>query len=136
MSFVKLTLAGLIIAGAAGLSYATSVEDRIKPVGETCMAGDECAKTVAAPAAAQAAAAGRSAEEIYKKCTVCHATGAAGAPKFGDKAAWGPRIAKGKETLYAHAISGFNSMPAKGLCFDCSDEEIKATVDYMVDNAK
>jgi cytochrome c5 len=68
-------------------------------------------------------------------CTACHGAGIAGAPKAGDKAAWGPRIAQGKATLYKHAVEGFTGkagiMPAKGGRVDISDELIHAGVDYM-----
>ena len=68
-------------------------------------------------------------------CTACHGAGIAGAPKAGDKGAWGPRIAQGKDTLYKHAIEGYTGkagiMPAKGGRTDLSDELIKAGVDYM-----
>jgi cytochrome c5 len=67
---------------------------------------------------------------------MCHASGAAGAPKFGDAAAWGPRIGKGMDTLYSNAINGFNGMPAKGLCMDCSDDEVNAAVDHMTSNSQ
>lgn len=71
-------------------------------------------------------------------CTTCHTAGLMGAPKFGDKAAWAPRIAQGKETLYKHAIGGFQGkngvMPAKGGS-QASDDEVKAAVDYMVSKA-
>ena len=67
---------------------------------------------------------------------MCHASGAAGAPKLGDVAAWAPRVAAGNDTLYSNAIGGFKGMPAKGLCFDCSDDEIKAAVDHMVSNSQ
>ncbi len=76
-------------------------------------------------------------EKTYKMtCFACHGTGAAGAPKFGDKAAWAPRIKKGKATLYQHALHGFKGksgvMPAKGGRTDLSDADVKAAVDYMV----
>jgi cytochrome c5 len=68
-------------------------------------------------------------------CTACHGAGIAGAPKAGDKGAWSPRIAQGKNTLYTHALQGFTGkagiMPAKGGRTDLSDELIKAGVDYM-----
>ncbi len=109
--------------------------ERIKAVGRVCVEGKECeGAPVAAVAAAPAAAggAGRSGDAVYTaSCSACHGTGAAGAPKFGDKGAWGPRIAKGKATLYTHALGGFNAMPPKGMCMTCSDDEIKAAVDYM-----
>ena len=76
-------------------------------------------------------------QSVYQQaCFACHATGAAGAPKLDDKAAWKDRIAKGKETLYKHAINGFNAMPAKGGRADLSDADVKAAVDYMVSQAK
>lgn len=134
MKTLSLALTCIIALFAVG-AMAETLEDRIKPVGSTCMAGEECASAVQV-ADAGSAGASRSGEEIYKKCATCHATGAAGAPKFGDTAAWAPRIEKGIEVLYTSAISGFQGMPAKGLCFDCSDDEIKAAVDYMTNNSK
>ncbi|MEJ6006253.1 c-type cytochrome [Paucibacter sp. AS339] len=71
-----------------------------------------------------------------KTCAMCHAAGVAGAPKPGDKADWGPRIAQGKDTLYKHAIEGFTGakgmMPARGGGSTLSDDEVKAAVDFMV----
>ena len=71
-------------------------------------------------------------------CTTCHTAGLMGAPKLGDKAAWAPRIAQGKDTLYKHAIGGYQGksgvMPAKGGS-QASDDEVKAAVDYMVSKA-
>ena len=66
----------------------------------------------------------------------CHTTGAAGAPKIGDAAAWDERLGKGIEEVYANAINGINGMPPKGTCMSCSDDEIEATVDYIVENSK
>ena len=66
----------------------------------------------------------------------CHNTGAAGAPKKGDAAAWAPRIDKGMETLISHAVNGFNGMPAKGGCASCPDEEIANAVEYLVSESK
>lgn len=104
------------------------VNARIAPVGDLCLAGEECA---AAPVVV--AAGPRSGEDIYgSKCIACHGSGAAGAPKLGDAGAWGARIGKGTDVLYTNAIKGFKGMPAKGLCADCSDDEIKSAVDYMV----
>ena len=69
-------------------------------------------------------------------CSACHATGAAGAPKAGDKGAWGPRIGQGKEALYKSALGGKNAMPPKGGAADLSDAEIKAAVDHLVGLSK
>jgi cytochrome c5 len=100
----------------------------------------EASAATPAPAPTTAAAA-RSGKQVYDTtCFACHAIGAAGAPKFGDKAAWAPRIAQGIDTLLSHAIDGFQGktgvMPPKGTCANCSNDELKAAVDYMVENAK
>lgn len=87
-----------------------------------------------APPAVSAPASG---ESVYKSaCLACHAAGVAGAPKLGDKAAWGPRIAKGKPLLHEHAIKGFNAMPAKGGNTALADADVKAAVEYMLAQAK
>lgn len=78
--------------------------------------------------------AARTGEQIYRaSCIGCHASGAAGAPKIGDAAAWKPRIGKGIEVLYISALQGVpgTAMMAKGTCAACSDNELKAAVDYM-----
>lgn len=86
---------------------------------------------------AVSAAAPAGGEVIYKaSCLACHATGVAGAPKTGDKAAWGARIGKGKPTLYDHALKGFNGMPAKGGNGALADADVKAAVDYLVAQVK
>ena len=87
-----------------------------------------------APAATPVAAAGG--EALYKQaCAVCHAAGVAGAPKFGDKAAWAPRLALGVDGLTASVIKGKGAMPPKGGSA-ASDAEIKAAVEYMTAAAK
>ena len=69
-------------------------------------------------------------------CSACHATGVAGAPKTGDKAAWAPRIATGNAALLKSATEGKNAMPARGGAADLTDAELKAAVDYLVGKAK
>jgi cytochrome c5 len=68
-------------------------------------------------------------------CVTCHGAGVLGAPKVGDKTAWGPRVAQGKDTLYTHALNGFKMMPARGGNAALKDEEVKAAIDYMVSKA-
>ena len=127
-------LASAFLATASLYAAAETLEERIKPAGSLCMAGDDCA---AAPLQLASASGARSGKDVYdSKCAACHATGAAGAPKLGDAATWTARIGKGTDTLYASVINGLNGMPAKGLCFDCSDEELKASVDYIVEKSK
>lgn len=80
-------------------------------------------------------------KQIYDSvCFACHAMGVAGAPKFGDKELWAPRIAQGMDTLVSHAINGFQgktgAMPPKGGRVDLSDADIAAAVAYMVGQAK
>ena len=97
-------------------------------------------KTAAAPAAGAAVAAaagGGDGKGTYEKvCSVCHAAGVVGAPKFGDKAAWKPRIAAGMDTLHNSALKGKNAMPPKGGMVDLPDGDVMAAVDYMVKAAK
>ena len=105
------------------------------------------AAPAAAPAADAAAAAAPAVADAGKGkatydavCFVCHTPGAAGAPKFGDKAAWAPRIEKGLAVLHGSAINGFmgsaGMMPPKGGRPDLPDEDVKAAVDYMIGAAK
>jgi len=130
----------IIAVAAIALSFTafaatekTTVQERTAPVGQVCMAGDECAATLVASADTGP----RSGQAVYDtKCVACHGTGAAGAPKLGDTAAWAPRIAKGLETLHENAWNGFNAMPAKGLCMDCTREEMDAAVNYLVENSQ
>ena len=109
------------------------IEGRIKPAGTECLEGDStCGGSVAA-----AGGKPKSGEEVFTStCQMCHGTGVGGAPKVGDKAAWGPRIAQGASTLHDHAIAGIRAMPPKGTCAACSDDEVKAAVDYMVAKSK
>ena len=109
---------------------AIAIEERIKPAGRLCLEGDSSC----GGGAAIASSGPQSAEDIYNaNCMGCHNTGAAGAPKMGDVAAWASRIDdKGLETVYANAINGIGGMPAKGLCMSCSDDEIKSTIDFIL----
>jgi cytochrome c5 len=118
------------------------VAERIKPFGQVAVAGqDNSAMTIAPPpgaeAKATAAALPANGEETYHAvCAACHGAGVGGAPKFGDKAAWAPRIAQGADTLHKHAIEGLQGkagyMPAKGGRADLPDELVMEAVDYMV----
>lgn len=86
-----------------------------------------------APLAAQAA----DGKAVYDKtCVACHATGVANAPKFGDKAAWAPRAATGKDALLASVIKGKGAMPPKAGAADLKDDDIKAAIDFMLAAAK
>lgn len=107
---------------------------RIQPYGQVCFPEGDCDVTVTA-SAASAGGEPRDGEAVYNAvCHTCHATGLLNSPKLGDAGAWGPRIAKGIDTLHQHAIEGFNAMPAKGGA-DIPDEEVMNAVDYMVEQA-
>lgn len=141
VSPMKKLLGMLMVASlvaVSGVAYSESkavdtVKERIAPVGKTCMSGEPCAAAPAAPASAGP----KSGKDLYGSvCTTCHGTGVLGAPKFGNAADWAPRAAKGLDTLYTHALGGFNSMPPKGTCAACTDDEIKGAVKYMVESSK
>jgi cytochrome c5 len=89
-----------------------------------------------APASAAPAVKPDGAHVYLAACSMCHAAGLAGAPKYGDKAAWKPRVAQGLPTLHEHAIKGIRTMPPKGGSATLSDAEVGAAVDYMVNHSK
>lgn len=101
-------------------------------------AASAAATTTTATATATQVSADAGEKLFSSVCATCHTAGLMGAPKLGDKAAWAPRIAQGKDTLYKNAIVGYQGkagvMPAKGGS-QASDEEVKAAVDYMVSKA-
>lgn len=144
MRWFSFTLTGILILLAAHYACATlsgsldekSIEKRLKPEAEVTIEGGGQATTGGGVAAASAAPADVGQQRYEETCKMCHETGLAGAPKFGDKKDWAPRIAEGMDTLYKHAIQGFKAMPPKGSCTTCSDEEIQKAVDYMISHSK
>ena len=134
----------------ADTEYRREVQERTAPVARVAVAGrDNAAIAIAAPAstaapaataAATAAAVLGGAEAYSKVCAACHAAGIAGAPRYGDKAAWAPRLAQGIATLKTHALAGYQGkagvMPAKGGRTDLPDQSITNAVDYMAAAAK
>ncbi|SLJ83744.1 c-type cytochrome [Psychrobacter sp. DAB_AL43B] len=108
---------------------------RIQPVGKVCFEDDEVCDVTARSSGPAAGDGPREGKAVYNAvCQTCHASGLLGSPMLGDAGAWGPRIAKGADTLYTHAINGFNAMPAKGGA-DIPDEEVQNAVDYMIAEA-
>jgi cytochrome c5 len=127
----------------AEADYSRLVATRIQSPSQVAVAGqDNSALAIKSTSTAQAGSASPAAPpkngtEVFEQtCSACHGAGIAGAPKAGDKAAWAPRIAEGKATLYEHAIKGFQSngavMPPKGGRPDLPDDLIKQAVDHMV----
>jgi len=125
-----------------------SIEERIKPIGQVRLSGEE-APAAAAPAEAPEAAVDLSTvepdtakgQEVYNTaCVACHGTGVAGAPKVGDQASWSERIGKGMDTLVDNAINGFQGsagmMPAKGGSATLGDADVKHAVAFMVEESQ
>lgn len=109
-----------------------SIYDRIKPIGRVKIQNEK-----ENPLEIKEKNASKTPEGIYKTfCISCHGSGIAGAPKFADASSWGDRKNKGIKILTNNAIKGYNAMPAKGTCQDCSDDEIKQTVQYMLKSIK
>lgn len=136
------TTVAAALAASAILSLTANADnneviERVKPVGQLIILEGNAA-AAAAPAgdasaeAAPAATADAGKATYDTACFACHGTGAAGAPILGNKDAWAPRVGKGIDTLYSHAINGFNAMPPKGGAMSLTDEQVKAVVDYMV----
>ncbi len=118
-----------------------SVDGRVGVPARIAVAGQDNSAMAIAPVSTATAtavlASFKDGTEVFEgACKACHGLGIAGAPKAGDHAAWAPRLAKGKATLYEHAIKGFNGtagvMPPKGGRTDLNDDLIKAAVDHMV----
>lgn len=137
MNLIKKMLAAqaaVLALWAVSAQAATNEEiaERIKPVGEVCIQGEEC-KGVGAVAVAAGGGAKSPDDVINAHCGACHNAGVLGAPKSGDTAAWKERADKagGLDGLLAHAISGINAMPPKGTCATCSDDELKGAIQKM-----
>jgi cytochrome c5 len=130
VSFLSLMITGLAIASSFDIA------ERIKRVGDVCLEGNDCASAAVASTVVNTGVA--SVESNFNKsCATCHNSGVAGAPKYADALAWAPRIEKGIDALYASTINGLPpAMPQKGMCFSCSDDDLRALVDYMVAAAK
>lgn len=129
MKKITFVLALFCSALAAQASTDNTAEDalkqRIAPVGKVYLAGAE--PVVAKPTGP------RTGEQVYQAaCFACHGTGALDAPKKGD-AAWKPRLAQGFDVLKKHAIEGIRSMPPRGTCADCSDDEIADAINFMIE---
>jgi len=130
---VKALIAVLIasscfVAGSFAQESANDIAERIKPVGKVNIAG-------AAPAGAAVAAGPRSGKDIYSAaCTACHAVGVLGAPKTQVAADWQPRLDdKGFDQVWKNAVNGINAMPPMGTCGDCTEEDIKSAIEYMIE---
>ncbi|MDN6180791.1 MAG: c-type cytochrome [Halomonas subglaciescola] len=124
----------LSVSGAQAAMDQDAIAERLAPVGQVCLASEDCG-SASAPAASSSDDGGAAdGEGIYSNvCSVCHDAGVAGAPVHGDEADWAERTEKGFETLLDHAINGFNGMPARGGNPDLDDDDMHAAVVYMVE---
>jgi len=128
------TLVGVLSAGGAFATVEDDIRARLQSPADVCVMGDACAAGLAM--AASGSGEPLQPQEVYQTfCFACHGTGVNNAPVYANAEAWAPRIAKGVDALYESAVNGFNNgaMPAKGLCMACSADDIKATVDYLVE---
>lgn len=133
--FVKSVLGTISMLFALSIS-ASSVQDdmsreaiaeRIKPAGKHYVAGES--------SEAEESSGPRSGQQVYDKfCTACHTSGVMGAPKINEASDWEERLDKGMETVLKNAVEGYNAMPPMGTCSDCSEDEIQAAIDYMIED--
>ncbi len=132
--FTMIVLAFIAVAAQATQLSNESIDDRTKPVGKVYLEGDKIPQIKPVVKKQDGP---RSGEDVYNTaCAACHSTGAAGAPKTGDVAGWTALIARGIDDLLASAIKGKGAMPPRGLCTSCSDDELKAAIQHMMDNSK
>jgi cytochrome c5 len=101
------------------------IKARIHPIGKVHVAGAKAVVASSGP---------RAGSDIYTKaCVACHSVGVLNAPKFQDAADWAPRMEKGFDTVWQNAINGIGAMPPMGACGDCSNDEIKAAIEHMIE---
>ena len=133
-----LSIAIAVILMAVVVPFSMSGKGKSDAVGN----GDDVESRIAPVAKIEMQAGGgaggvKDGKTVYNTvCAGCHGAGVMGAPKFGDKGAWAPRIGQGMPTLVNHALNGFKGMPARGGAASLSDDEVKAAVQYMVDSSK
>jgi cytochrome c5 len=115
---------------AVDLSEKQQIEERIKPIGQVRLV-EQATKTNALASSPTQEPPGQAIYEKY--CSVCHRDGLAGAPKFRIASDWKPRLDKQKfEGLLASATQGVNAMPMKGTCMECTEEDLKNAIQYML----
>ncbi|MCL4410180.1 MAG: cytochrome c5 family protein [Gammaproteobacteria bacterium] len=125
-----IAVAGGVMAMSAQDMSREAIAERIKPVAKVRLAGDETAQANGQ----QASEGGRSAEQVYTQaCAACHTSGVLGAPRKGVADDWTDRLAQGMDVLLEHSINGFNAMPPRGGCMNCTDEEIESAIEYMIE---
>ena len=152
---IYVTFVGMAL-GWFSSAFSQSVADNIRPVGQVCTNAEACTHIESSDndnrglvdsidgESPTATGISETPQDVVsqdsfdavaayqRSCFACHASGAAGAPLLGDADAWAVRTEKGMEAVMSNVINGFNAMPAKGMCMDCSDADLRAIVDYMI----
>lgn len=142
---------GLTLAGSlwAQQSRSEQIAERVAPVGDVCVQGDPCAGGESGDSAAGGSAGGQTTgnqtasaqessfdpESVYQNnCASCHDTGMAGAPTLDDSEEWSSRLEErgSFDVVLQNAIDGLNAMPPRGMCNDCSDDELSQVIEYMM----
>lgn len=114
-----------------------AIQARIQPIGKVYIA--EQSNTPPATDATMSSLLNSSdigAHIFVTTCSTCHANGVAGAPKYKDKNAWQPRITKGIDTLLQHVKEGYNAMPPRGTCSECTDTDLRKAIEFMMAGSK
>lgn len=130
---VLAVVAGVAVAGSV-MAVSTdmsreAIAERIKPAAKVRLAGDETTQV----AASASQGSDRSGEQVYNTaCAACHTSGILNAPRINNAGDWEERLTKGMDVLLEHSINGFNAMPPRGGCMNCSDDEILAAIEYMI----
>lgn len=128
-----LLLSPLAMAKLSGSLSIEAITERLKPAAKINVDGGASATTSETTAIIGVGGP----KDIYEQnCKMCHQTGLAGAPKLGNKGDWAPRIQQGLDTLVKAAWNGIRAMPPKGNCLKCTEDDIKQTVQYMLDASK
>lgn len=130
--FASGTIAATALAQSVPAGTVADIEERTRPFGELCLEGEDCGGEESASVAV-AAPTGRSGADVYASaCRTCHEAGLNEAPKSFDLEAWGPRLDKGMDELVRVSREGLNLMPPMGACMTCSDDELRAAIEFMI----
>lgn len=122
---ISIAFFGASYAKLTGSLSPEAIAERMAPEGQVAVEGAVAVETAVSEASGP--------EKIYKSnCAMCHDIGLAGAPKKGNKSDWAPRHAKGIENMVSKAITGYKAMPPKGNCLKCSEDDIRKTIEFMI----
>lgn len=125
------TVAATALAQSVPAGTVADIDERTRPFGELCLEGEDCGGDEGTPAVV-AVPTGRSGADVYASaCKICHEAGLNEAPKSFDLEAWASRLEKGMDELVRVSREGLNLMPPMGACMTCSDDELRAAIEFM-----